>query len=564
MTEGTGGGRCYQVVAPIGQGGFGTVYRAELLGGAGFSKQVALKMLHGKHKRADEILRRLRDEARILGMVRHRAIVQVDGLVQLSGHWTIIMEYVSGANLKDCIKTAGPLPVAAALEIAAEIASALYEAYNTPGPDGRPLRILHRDIKPGNIQVPPSGALKILDFGIATADFERREANTTDRGFGSWDYVAPERLDGIDSPSGDVYSIGTLLFEALVGEAFGRASGNPVRHHKRLSEGLDRLASTPAGKVPEVVSLVGSLLAYDPEDRPASRDVERLALAARDAAGGEGLATWAARSIPMVVERVPRLPLDRLSGALLEEGHAAHEIDEEASYHDAAPAFGLPTDTDDLGQPGQRQDTEEQEQSRSERPALTLVDLATRDITPDPQTLAGRAWAVGSVVLLALVLMTMGAMVMAALTPAPPRPTVAVNRAHTRVPEPAKSLHEPEQSLIDEEESVDAEPAEGDVEEGDGTDEPTPRPRPSRPATVEVVQVTRKNSGQVTITGDHISATLIGDQGSFPPGRVPEGTYVIEASFPERGRVVAGRITVEAGRRLRVVCNASFNRCEPR
>ncbi|MCO4743557.1 MAG: protein kinase [Proteobacteria bacterium] len=563
---GGGGGRCYRVVAPIGQGGFGTVYRAELLGGGGFSKQVALKMLHAQHKRADDIMRRLRDEARILGMVRHRAIVQVDGLVQLNGHWTIVMEYVSGATLKQCIETTGPLPPAAALEIASELAGALYTAYNTPGPDGRPLRILHRDIKPSNVQIPAGGGPKVLDFGIATADFERREANTTSRGFGSWEYVSPERLDGVDSPAGDVYSIGALLFECLVGAPFGRASGNPVRHHQRIKKGMEQLSATTGGKVPSVVEFVRSLLAYDPEDRPPSRNVESMASEARREVGGESLRDWAERTVPMVVERTGRLPLDRLSGTIVEEGVASG--DEEESVADApsvAAALGLPPEvTGELV----RTYTDEQpipafvEPPPAEPEPLTLTALATRDLTPEG-TVAARAWAIASVVLLVASLLAIGGLTTFALNP--PERIVTINRAPSSPSAPARSVLEPVPELGESEIDI-PEPSDAEAEpEPSRVASPTAQPaQPTDSPTPVAPSAPRRLTGVVSVGGDHSAVTLVGDQGSYPPGRVPAGVYVVEATFPERGTVVAGRITVEAGRRMRLICNAVFSRCEPR
>jgi serine/threonine-protein kinase len=163
-------GRRYRIIAPIGRGGFGTVYRAELLGVSGFSRQVALKVLNPDIGEQLEVVQRFRDEARILGLVRHRAIVHVDGLTCLDGRWTVVMEYVEGVDLR-AILARGPLPAGPALEIAAEVAGAIHAAYTRRLPNGELLRLLHRDLKPANIQVTADGEVKILDFGISRADF---------------------------------------------------------------------------------------------------------------------------------------------------------------------------------------------------------------------------------------------------------------------------------------------------------------------------------------------------------------------------------------------------------
>ncbi|MEM6931118.1 MAG: protein kinase, partial [Myxococcota bacterium] len=154
------GGRRYEVLGIVGRGSAGTVYHARMHGEGGFSKDVALKVLQPTGERdAADIAQRLRDEARVLGLVSHRAIVSVDALVQLDGRWTVVMEYVPGANLFDLTHAETDpsdtgrraLPARVAVEIVSELASALDVAFHTRGPDSQPLRLLHRDLKPSNL-----------------------------------------------------------------------------------------------------------------------------------------------------------------------------------------------------------------------------------------------------------------------------------------------------------------------------------------------------------------------------------------------------------------------------
>src|SRR5690606_32588899 len=111
--------------------------------------------------------------------------------------------------LKACRKAGEPFPVPAALAACAAVASALDAAYAGPADGGVPLRLVHRDIKPSNIRLTPDGDLKVLDFGIARADFEGREALTQSIRYGSLRYMAPERRrQEPDGPAGDVYALG--------------------------------------------------------------------------------------------------------------------------------------------------------------------------------------------------------------------------------------------------------------------------------------------------------------------------------------------------------------------
>ncbi len=313
--------RRYRILAPIARGSFGTVYRAELIGQGGFTKQVALKVLNPGLTENEEFTRRLRDEARLLALLRHRAIVAVDGLVELAGKWTVVMEYIEGADLKTLLQL-GPLPPAAALEVTAEIASALHVAWTRKGPDGRPLRVLHRDLKPSNIRITPAGEVKVLDFGVARADFDSRESETRNLHFGSAAYMSPERIDFIDGPEGDVYAVGSMLFEMLAGGPLGKTTPDPGRHQARMSDAMTRLWETTQGQGAAVLGpLLSACLAYEANARPRARDLERRCVELARKAPGITLRDWAERAVGQSLPFADAAPKgsEDLSGSVIEE-----------------------------------------------------------------------------------------------------------------------------------------------------------------------------------------------------------------------------------------------------
>ena len=123
-------GKRYRILETLGKGAFGTVYRAEVLGAGDFKKQVALKVLDYQGEAPEEIQLRFRDEARILGLIRHRAVVGVDSLAELETGWAVVMEYVHGVNVSAVVKYGLP-PARVVVSIVEEVASALHAAWTT-------------------------------------------------------------------------------------------------------------------------------------------------------------------------------------------------------------------------------------------------------------------------------------------------------------------------------------------------------------------------------------------------------------------------------------------------
>ncbi len=145
----------YEVIAPIGRGGMGEVYRAR---DPKLQRDVAIKALPEAFQHDPERLLRFEREARLLASLNHSNIAAIHGLEEQSGARFLVMELVEGQTLDERLAE-GPLPLEEALAVAAQIAAGL-EAAHEAG-------IIHRDLKPSNVKIRPGGSVKVLDLGLA-------------------------------------------------------------------------------------------------------------------------------------------------------------------------------------------------------------------------------------------------------------------------------------------------------------------------------------------------------------------------------------------------------------
>ena len=207
----------FEVLAPLGAGGMGEVYRARDLT---LRREVALKTLPEAVAREPNRLARLRREARILASLSHPGIATLHGLEESGdGVPVLVMELVRGETLADRLHR-GPLPLKDVLAIGQQIAEALAAAHQKG--------VLHRDLKPANISLTPEGRIKLLDFGLARA-LEEDEADQhsqlstatspasdADRVLGTAPYMSPEQARGQDvDRRTDIWSFGCVLYELL-------------------------------------------------------------------------------------------------------------------------------------------------------------------------------------------------------------------------------------------------------------------------------------------------------------------------------------------------------------
>ena len=215
------GGRLghFDVVAPLGAGGMGEVYRAR---DTRLGRDVALKVLPEAFARDKERRSRFEREARLLATLNHPAIAGIHGVEDDAGTPVLVMELVEGETLDRRLQR-GRVPVRQALEVGRQVAEALGTAHEKG--------IIHRDLKPSNVMLTPEGKVKLLDFGLAkalagedvgseepTARPDSDASTSTGVVIGTAPYMSPEqaRGEGLDRRT-DIWSLGCVLYEMLVG-----------------------------------------------------------------------------------------------------------------------------------------------------------------------------------------------------------------------------------------------------------------------------------------------------------------------------------------------------------
>lgn len=250
----------------IGTGGMARVFlgRDEVL-----ERPVAIKILNPGHGGTD-ISTRFRREGRTAARLSHPNIVQVfdAGEDEFEGREAsyIVMEYISGGDLKALIDEKGPLPNDELARLGAEVSAGLAHAHASG--------VVHRDIKPHNILIDTYGRAKLTDFGIARA-LDSTHATQTGSYLGTALYSAPEQLRGEKvTPKSDVYSLGIALYQAAVGQA--PFTGTPI---EIASQHVSREPSVPsvlgANLSDEVEKLILDCVRKNPELRPSAEEVHQ-------------------------------------------------------------------------------------------------------------------------------------------------------------------------------------------------------------------------------------------------------------------------------------------------
>ncbi|WP_194784999.1 serine/threonine-protein kinase [Actinomyces haliotis] len=252
----------YRLDERLALGGMGEVWRARDLHSG---KDVAAKILRPELNGDEIFLSRLRAEAANSRGLRHPNLAVVLDSGEAEGSGWIIMELVQGRALSDVLAERGTLPPAEILPIIAQVARAL-QVVHTAG-------VVHRDVKPSNILMTADGVAKLTDFGISTGA-NQRPMTATGMVMGTAQYLAPEQAMGnMATPSGDLYALGVIAYEALVGH---RPFTGATQVDIAFAHVNDPVPELPDSVPPEVRRVVMDLLAKKPVDRPSSaREVAR-------------------------------------------------------------------------------------------------------------------------------------------------------------------------------------------------------------------------------------------------------------------------------------------------
>ncbi len=286
----------YEVLAPLGAGGMGEVWRAR---DPRLGRDVAIKALPAAFAQDPERLARFEREAKLLASLNHPNVAGIHGVEEVDAARYLVLEFVDGETLETALKR-GPLPLAEVLDVARQVAAGV-EAAHEAG-------VVHRDLKPGNVMLTAHGGVKVLDFGLAKGGAGRAASSSdpqlsasptmtyaaTQAGMilGTAAYMSPEQARGkaVDRRT-DIWSFGCVLYEMLAGHRVfdGETVSDMVA---RILEREPDWSALPSGTPPRLVALLKRCMVKDAKQRV--RDIGDVRLELEAIAAGDALSADAA------------------------------------------------------------------------------------------------------------------------------------------------------------------------------------------------------------------------------------------------------------------------------
>ena len=245
----------YRIAEKIGEGGMGVVYKAE---DTKLERTVALKFLAAHLLADEESRRRFEREAKAAAALSHPNICTIHEIDEVEGKTFLALEFVEGESLEKKIDR-GPVALKEALDIGRQVAGGLSAAHDK--------KIVHRDIKPGNLLITPDGRAKILDFGLALLT-EGSKITQLDTTLGTVAYMSPQQAQGVKvDHRADVWALGCVLYEMVCGQRPFRGEYDQALLYEIVHEEPEPLTGLRTGVPVELEFMIGKCLAKDAEQR---------------------------------------------------------------------------------------------------------------------------------------------------------------------------------------------------------------------------------------------------------------------------------------------------------
>nr|WP_256433725.1 MULTISPECIES: serine/threonine-protein kinase [unclassified Myxococcus] len=297
----------YRILQRLAAGGMAHIFLASIDGPDGFSKPCVIKRVLPEYANLEAFSRMFADEAKVAALLTHPNIVQVFDFGKIDGQYYLAMEWIQGQALDRVLRHAWkshfPLGQRVAVDVGIAVADALAYAHSKTLPDGTPLKLVHRDVTPGNVLVSRDGIVKLADFGIvkSAVNVERTSVGVVK---GKYAYMSPEQITNreLDHRS-DLYSLGIVLYEASTGRRLFKRETVEQTIIAATQVQVTPPSQVSPGFMPELERIILRLLEKEPDARYQSArelamDLERFRAAQNWTSGGRELATLVTSLFP--------------------------------------------------------------------------------------------------------------------------------------------------------------------------------------------------------------------------------------------------------------------------